>query len=115
MALRLIAPQTIDYYASTGRVTNSIGLDVPSFADPVTLANVSVQPVDKTKYEALGLDFGKNYVTLYIQQGVISIQRGEEGGDEFIYDGVRYHLTGNTNWKPQDGWNGAICVAITDV
>lgn len=114
MALRLITPQTISYFACTGRATNAVGVDAPTFAAPVTLANVSVQPVPLEKYETLQLDFGRAYVTLYTQRGTVALQRGDNGGDEFEYDGRRWHITSNTRWAPLDGWDGAIAVAITN-
>lgn len=110
-ALRVIQPQTFDYYAYTSRTANAAGFLVTNYADPISLQG-SVQPVARTMYLQAGLDFQKDYVTFFVSQNVIDVQR-DVAGDKMIYGGRTYQCESlNGDWFRQDGWDAILCVKI---
>lgn len=111
MALTVIGPQSINYYAQTGRVLLDDGVWSTGFAVGVTTTNLSVQAVDRALYEAMGLDYQKSYKWLYIPQTIVDLQR-DVSGDRFGFAGRKYQLQSGTDWQPMDGWNAVLCVDI---
>lgn len=110
-ALRLIRPQTVTYFRAIGRVTAPGGRDVTQFAPAETLANVSVQAVPLSRYEMLGLDFQKVYVSLFATVDVTGIAR-DRAGDEFLWNNQRYAVVMETQWFVQDGWTNVVAVLV---
>jgi hypothetical protein len=110
MALSVISPQVVTYHAFVTRTKNAAGLYVSTFAAPVDIVG-SVQAVPREKYEAMGLDYSKNYVMLYTSSTIRGVER-DRASDQFIYSGKRYEIQSVTNWQEQDGWNGALGIEI---
>jgi hypothetical protein len=107
-AARLIRLQEVAYYQDAGRTTNAIGIDQTVYQPPVTIKG-SVQAVPLSAYQELGLDFGKNYVTLYTQTPLIGVER-DVSGDVFTYNSKVYQVKSPTDWNAQDGWNAVLAV-----
>lgn len=110
MALTVIRPQTIQFFAFTGRATNAIGLDEATYAAPVAVRG-SVQPVPRSQYQRMGLDYNKRYVNLYASTDIDDLAR-DTAGDQIEFNGRRYEIMGEDDWFPQDGWNGTLAVDI---
>lgn len=110
LALSVFTPQVFEHHACTGRVTNAIGLDVSSYADPVELTG-SVQAVPRNRYEQYGLDLNKNYITVYTSEDVLDVQR-DISGDQISFNGKRYQVMSANDWRAMDGWQGLLCVEI---
>lgn len=113
IATSLITQQRVSYYKNTGRTTNSIGLDVATYASPITIIG-SFQPVAKRLYDQLGLDFGKNYFTLYTNNDITDLKR-DVSGDKIVYNNQEFQCESNTPWFGADGWMEVLCVYIQDV
>lgn len=119
IALGVIDAQPVTYYRNSGRTTDNSGRDLPLFADPVPdpndpdsePLNGSVQAVPRSRYALYGLDVQKSYVTWFIEQDVIDIER-DVSGDRITYAGRLYQLVSATDWFGQDGWVYVICVDI---
>lgn len=109
-AMRLIRKQKVVYYQFSGRVTNAAGIDVSTYAPPVDLMG-SVQAVPQNYYASMGLDFQKNYVTLYCSKKLFDIQR-DVTGDLFSFNGRMYQVESLTDWFGIDGWVSALAVLI---
>lgn len=110
-ALELIASQPVKYYRNNGRVANAALILVPTY-DPVQVVRrCSVQAVPRTRYEVLGLDMSKSYVTWFAPQAVITIDR-DKAGDKIVWNGASYQCETVTDWSGQDGWSAVICVKI---
>lgn len=92
----------------TGSTDNAAGYTVPAYADPVRIVG-NVQPLDRKLYQALGLDFAKDYVTLYTSADVQCTGR-DRAGDRFTWEGDTYLCESGEHWHMQAGW-----VAITAV
>lgn len=108
-ALSMIGSQAVTYYADAGRTTTATGRDVTYFQEGVAVTEGSVQAVPRTRYESLGLDFSRNYVTWFVPQNVIGLGRNVSG-DNIEFNGRRYDIETMTNWYAQDGWVECLCV-----
>lgn len=113
LALTVIAPQDFTYFVNTGRDTNSIGLDITTYAAPVPMTG-SVQPIPRSLYMNYGLDFQKNYNVFFIQQNVLDIAR-DISGDRIIFDGKTFQVLSKTDWFAQDGWDAVLTVQVQNV
>lgn len=109
-AFSLIAQQTFDYYEFVSRTPNAVGQDVTTYAAPVAVLG-SVQPVPRNLFQQNGLDFQRNYVNVYLQQGVIDVDR-DVSGDQIVFQSNRYQVMSKTPWFGIDGWDAMLCVQI---
>jgi hypothetical protein len=89
-------------------VQNAARQWVPTFAAPITL-QASIQAVQRSKYESLGLDFQKNYIKIFAAANLINLAR-DSAGDRIVYGGRLYQMTNTNQWFAQDGW--ASCIAV---
>lgn len=110
IALTVIAPQQIVLSRATGRTQNAIGEWVTTYAPQVPIEG-SWQPVDQTKYEALGLDLTKKYYMFFTSERIESIARGESP-DLAERNGRKYSTVSDTPWNDVDGWQSAMFVDI---
>lgn len=112
IAHRVIAYQSLVYYAATGRTSNAVGQDVTSFAPGVTMTG-SFQPVPRALYEQYGLDLQKSYYTFYTPNNVRDIAR-DITADQLAFNGQRFAVESANDWFAIDGWKGLLCVLIKE-
>ena len=111
-ALRLINPQTVKFFKTTNRTKTPAGLFVAAFAAGVDVAQGSLQAVPRTRYQVLGLELSKKYVTWFVPSvAVAGLERGTSG-DQFEYNGERFQAESVTDWAGQDGWLEVLGVKI---
>lgn len=110
LAMTVIPKQTVLYSKFTGKVTNSIGLDVNSFAAAANVTG-SFQPVPRDKLQNMGLDYNKTYCRFYTSTAFADLER-DGAGDRFIFGGRTYQVMSNVEWINVDGWNSSLAVAI---
>jgi hypothetical protein len=110
IALTMIASQTMTYLAYVSRSTNSIGLQVPVYAAPVTVKG-SIQPIGRALMETLGLDMQRRYVNIFVPQGVVDIAR-DVSSDKFQFGGYTYQAISITQWVTVDSWNQVLAVEV---
>jgi hypothetical protein len=110
LAGTVISLQSVTWYKFTGSVLNDIGLQVSQFAAGKTVKG-SFQPVARSQFQALGLEFNKDYVSFYTSASFEDITR-DIAGDQFVFAGDRYQVLSNTEWKSVDGWNNSIAVKL---
>jgi hypothetical protein len=110
-ALKLITPQTVKYFRFQSRTLSPTGRDVSTFETGVDVPQGSVQAVPLSRYEMLGLDRQKRYVTWFVVRAVLGVGR-DYSGDQFEWGGKRYDVVGETNWFLQDGWVAVIGVEL---
>jgi len=110
MAMRVVAPQSLQHRAFISRTENSAGDTVSTFAAAVTITG-SMQAVNRNLYQQLGLSLTKNYSTLYTQANVQPTQRDREG-DTVAYGGKTWQAESDMNWNAADGWRKLLCVEI---
>lgn len=109
-ALRIIAPQSFQYYQFLTRSTQPNGQYVATYAAPVDLFG-SVQAVPRNIYEQMGLNFQRNYKIFYVSKNVIDIER-DVSGDIVNFDDKTYQCVSVTEWFSVDGWDAILCVQI---
>lgn len=111
LALSIIPPVTVGWVPAVGRELNAIGQWVTTYADDPTTLSGSFQPLEKAKYEALGLDMNKHYFVFYVSAEVKGVER-DRSGDILIHNQTRYQVEDVVDWYFYDGWLGLVCVDI---
>lgn len=112
MAFGLIGQQVVQWSSFLGLVTNAAGTKVPTWAAPIALGG-SFQPVARTLYQQLGLDFNKSYANFYASADIMDVLRNKTG-DRLAYAGRTYQVLSNNDWIAQDGWKGVLCIEVTN-
>ena len=110
-ALTVISGQTVGYVRYKGRSVNDAGDDIVEYDKPKPKRG-SFQAVEKKYYEALGLDFEREYAMWYDPTGEINGVDRDRGADLIYYGGATWEAVQTTDWKPQDGWRGSLFVNI---
>jgi len=108
LAHNLIAFQTIRLYRNQATVAGADGVNTPVYQPPVTV-NCSVQEVPNQFYQMLGLDLNKDYKMVYSSVEMKDVRR-DKCPDAFDFNGFRYVVEANTDWRSQDGWAASVCV-----
>lgn len=112
LAFGVIGRQTVAWSQFTGGALNAAGVRVPTWAPPVDIGG-SFQPVPNTLIQALGLDWTKTYANFYAEADFTDVMR-DKTGDRLAYAGKTYQILSKTDWKPQDGWQGVLCIEVTN-
>ncbi len=110
-AFAVIDTVEVIYRKYKSRALNDLGFWVAEYEEDV-YAEASVQVPDRTTYQQFGLDFQKNYMTLYLSLDAIDLSR-DVSGDQFILtDGILYQLESSVPWYDYDGW---VCLTVVEV
>jgi len=114
LALTVIASTPVQYFQFQSTATGPTGLETATYAAPVTIPKGSVQPVDRSRYSAYGLDWEKSYVAWFVPKlAASSITRNpDNSGDVIECNGRRYQLMSGTNWYNIDGWMSLLGIDI---
>jgi hypothetical protein len=107
-AFKVISKDTFIYRQFKARTTNSIGIDIPEYEDDVELKG-SIQAVPRRLYQQHGLDWKKNYITIYSSDTIEGVNR-DTSGDRIVFDEKLFQVLDENDWTPIDGWNGVMCV-----
>lgn len=110
LAMSVQPKQAAVWHQFTGRTTNTIGYDVPTFAAPATLYG-SWQPMSKETAQRLGFDIQESYAYFYASAPVNTAGRDMQG-DEFTFDGSRWKAYGTVDWMALDSWSEILLVRI---
>ena len=110
MARQLIGGSAYTFFAQNPRTLDGRGLWATTYAAGVPLTD-SIQAVSRTLYTALGLDFDRYYIMIYTDNPLLVVER-DESGDQIEFNGERYQLLSNNDWKPIDGWEGVLAVRL---
>lgn len=110
IALKLIPGESFTYYRYKGETIDTMGRKIPSYEEGQVIYG-SVQSLDNSLYQQLGLDLAKNYKIFY---GADDIKGNAEQSqpDKFEYAGKTYEIVRNANWFNYDGWAGVLAVEI---
>lgn len=112
LAQTVIGTQAVQYFRFLSRTNNAIGQFVSSFAAPVTI-NGSFQPVPRQKYAEMGLDMARDYAYFYSTTPIEDVGR-DRAGDQLVFNGFRWEVSGRNDWTAIDGWNGVLVVRVTN-
>ena len=109
-AMSLIPSQSCLYYKYLSRTADDVGILTSVYATAVTI-KASIQAVNRSVYEANGLDFNKKYVTIFSQTPFTDIDR-DISSDKVTYGSETYQLLNRADWQGYDGWNYIMGVRI---
>jgi hypothetical protein len=110
LALSVLSPQMVKFYAWTGTTTSGSGKETPAYAAPV-LRRGALQPVNRSNIQNMGLEMSKSYMTFFGPGAVRTLER-DGSPDAFGYAGRRYNALSLVDWQAQDGWTAALCVDV---
>lgn len=108
MALSVIEPTAVQYYAFASRTPNAVGVQVATYAEPVTVKG-SVQAVPLAEFEKFGLDLAREYVTMFAQFDMQNAGR-DRANDYFVWRGQRWDIVQVTAWHAIDGWSEVLAI-----
>lgn len=111
MASRLINFDRINRWTWTRNDLDGAGILQPVYTGAPIEIRGSVQPVPRAMYETLGLDLQKNYFNVFTSATLSDLQR-DKAPDMLDWNGRRFIVESNTDWKSQDGWRSSICCDI---
>ncbi len=113
LALSIQAKHTVTYFRLTGSTQDAAGYDIDAFAQGVDISTGQVQSVPLNKFELLGLDLAKEYISWFVPDLDVRAVRRDDNGDELNYNGRRYKVVNtNCDWLAQDGWRNVIACDI---
>lgn len=107
MALTVVNPQGVTYYAPESRTLNDIGQYVTTYADPILLQG-SFQPVQRQVLQSMGLDMQKSYYVFYSLYNLQDVERDTSPGLLIYITGDVLQIESDTEWINQDGWKGVL-------
>ena len=108
LATTVIPPETAQYIEFKGNTVNEIGLSVPTYAEPVEI-KASIQPVGDSSYKDLGLDFQKEYYTVYSNQRMHGLNEQSQP-DKLYFHGKDFIVQKTCYWNEYDGWGYVLAV-----
>ncbi len=112
MALTVLGSTPVNWFEFNGRTLNSGGVYVTTYKTPILEISGSVQAINRTKYEALGLDFEKKYIAWYVPNvAAVDLDR-DVSGDVIETLGRRFQLVGSNDWLNIDGWRSLLAIDI---
>ena len=111
LALSVIPSQTVGYIEFLGKVVNSAGYDIPTYANMRQIKG-SFQPVDTKYYAQMGLDFTKNYAMWYDPISITRDVDRDTTSDKIYFGGKTWQALGANDWRCVDGWRGVMFVQV---
>lgn len=112
LAMSVTGRQSVKWERFKGAPENEAGYNVRTYY-PAKNITGHVQPIPQSLFTKLGLDFSKEYVTLYTPAGVVTVDR-DESGDRITYNGRIYIAEDGTDWSGQAGWSAIRCVRVKE-
>ena len=85
-----------------GEEKTRIGTKIPKYGNwnPV---QGEVQPVQRSRYSDLGLDFSKNYINAWGSVVMNTVTEMKQP-DQILWRGMLWTVTSVNEWNPQNGW-----------
>lgn len=109
-ALSMVPKQTATLHRWKGRVQNDRLLEVDVYLDPVSIT-ASIQPVDRSRFQYMGLDASKSFVAIYATQDVLALM--QTGNPDVIdWMGRRYRVENRADWHGTADYTAALAVDI---
>lgn len=112
LATTVIPPETAQYIQFLGENVNETGISIPTYAEPISIT-ASIQPLGDQAYKDLGLDFQKEYYTVYSNQRMHGLNE-QSHPDKLVFHGKEFVVERTTYWNEYDGW-GYVLVARHDI
>lgn len=112
-AMTVIPPEDLQYERWQRNTINSIGLDVASYAEPVTIKGSVQHHVSEKMYQAYGLSLNKHYALVDVPAELYGSQENLTP-DRLTFHNNTWIVLKNNNWYIYNGWVKLIVVAEKD-
>ena len=112
-AMRVIPPETLTYEKYTGTTVNEIGLDVPTYDQPITTKGSIQHHISERMYEAYGLDLNKDYALVNVPANIVGSEENKSP-DRLTFHGKKWIVVKNNNWYVYNGWVKLVVIAQKD-
>lgn len=112
-AMTVIPPEELQYERWQGNTINSIGLDVASYAEPITIKGSIQHHVSEKMYQAYGLSLNKHYALVDVPAELYGSQENLTP-DRLTFHNNTWIVLKNNNWYIYNGWVKLIVVAEKD-
>jgi len=110
IAQRVIKFQRVFWHQFAARAEDELG-EFVSFYNAPQVIKGSWQPVNRARYEALGLDFARRHYNFFTANDVLGVTEGR-GTDLIDYQGKRHEVVDVQPWAQEDGWNQVLVVEV---
>ena len=112
-AMSVIPPETITYEKYLGTTVNSIGIDIPTYSNPITTKASIQYHISERMYQAYGLSLNKDYALVDVPANLVGIENSKTP-DRLTFHGKKWIIVKNNNWYIYNGWVKLIVVAQKD-
>jgi len=112
IAMRTIAPQTVQYYQYNSRVVNEVG-EYQTYYNPPFSIRGSLQAVNRNLVKQHGLDWQKDYVVFYANKDLLDVAR-DVSNDKIIFGVRQFDVLSSDDWYTIDAWASVLCVEVKD-
>ena len=102
LALTVLPAVNFEHRYFLGETVNEIGVKVPSYSE-WTACRGMVQPVQRSRYEELGLDFAKDYINVWGSIPLHSVGLQNQP-DQLRWNGFLFTITAVNEWNQYNGW-----------
>lgn len=93
---------TFQFRSQESEEVNEIGNPVASYG-PWIPCQGAVQPVQRSRYEALGLDWSKKYINCWGSVLMNTIDKDTQP-DQILWRGRLWNVTAVNDWNYHNGW-----------
>lgn len=69
-----------------------------------------VQPVNRSLYEDMGLDFTKTYISVWGSIPLDASSEKQDGSDQLLWNGHLWNITAVNEWNQYNGWANVTAV-----
>ena len=111
-AQSVIGRQEYQFIKWLGKTTNALGHDIDEYAETENRLG-SVQPIARSKYQKLGLDFSGVYIEIWDVE-LINLLSRENNSDQVIFNGSTFKAQTGTDWSNSGSWNSVILVRVSN-
>lgn len=94
------------------RTLNNRGLWVSNYDASIDI-RVSPQPVPRSVYKQLGLDFSKDAWHFYSDVNLQDLAR-DTASDHILFDDKRFEIVTQKDWFVVDGWTNVIAYSVPE-
>lgn len=108
-AFTIIPQQKFVYYRFKSVVVDETGIKQNEYDDGVECRG-SVQAVNSTMYQELGLDFSKKYIQIFSSVNIQNVNNNQESPDKVLWNNKEYFVVNCSDWYKQDGWTNILAV-----
>lgn len=117
VAARIIPMQTITWqrltYTTTAayRQEKSITVigQIKAHVQPGIISSFGGKNISEKDYKDLGLDFSRNYVTIWTSENDIRTVAYQQTADQVVISGKTYNIIQRANWLEYNGWSRYYC------